>query len=80
MERSRCEGKALGSMSFANILGGILFGSIGFIAFVYGKKMSEIRTMGLGAVLVVFPYLVSNTIALYVIGILLTAALFIFRD
>ena len=67
-------------MSFANIIGGILFGSVGFIAFVYGKKMSELRTMGLGAVLVVFPYLVSNTIALYVIGILLTAALFIFRD
>ncbi len=70
----------MGSMSFANIIGGILFGSVGFIAFVYGKKMSELRTMGLGAVLVVFPYLVSNTIALYVIGILLTAALFIFRD
>ena len=70
----------LGSMSFANIVGGILFGSVGFIAFVYGKKMSEFRTMGLGALLVVFPYLVPNTIALYMIGILLTAALFIFRD
>ena len=80
MERSRREVKILGSMSVANIIGGILFGSVGFIAFVYGKKMSELRTMGLGAVLVVFPYLVSNTIALYVIGILLTAALFIFRD
>ncbi len=67
-------------MSFANIIGGILFGSIGFIAFVYGKKMSEFRTMGLGAVLVVFPYLVSNTIALYVIGILLTVSVIIFRD
>ena len=70
----------MGSMSFTNIIGGILFGSVGFIALVYGKKMSSFRTMGLGAVLIVFPYLVSNTIALYVIGSLLTAALFIFRD
>ena len=80
MERSRFEVQMLGSMSFANIIGGILFGSIGFIAFIYGKKMSEFRTMGLGALLVVFPYLVTNTIALYAIGVLLTASLFIFRD
>ena len=58
----------------------MIFGGIGFIAFVYGKKMSEIRPMVIGILLMAFPYVVPNNVLLYVIGIGLTVALFIFRE
>lgn len=67
-------------ISMGNILGGILFGGIGFVAFVYGKKMSSFKPMALGIVLMGFPYFVRNTVLLYVIGAALTAALYFFRD
>ena len=64
----------------ANFIGQMIFGGIGFIAFVYGKKMSEFRLMVIGILLMAFPYVVSNNVLLYVIGIGLTVALFIFRE
>ena len=67
-------------MSLANIIGGTLFGVIGFIAFVYGKKMSAFKPMAIGALLVIFPYLITNTIVMYAVGAVLTGLLFIFRD
>lgn len=64
----------------ANLIGGFLFGSIGFVAFVYGKKQASWKPMLIGGLLLAYPYFVSNTIALYAVGVILTAALFIFRD
>ncbi len=64
-------------MSTANILAGIFFGSIGFAAFIYGKKQTSLKALVIGLILIVYPYLVSNPIALWVIGIVLTLALFI---
>ncbi len=66
-------------MSAANLIGNILFGSVGFVAFVYGKKTASFKPMVLGIALMVFPYFVSNTAAMYGIGSVLTAALFIAR-
>jgi hypothetical protein len=66
-------------MSFASIIGGIVFGAVGFVAFVYGKRQAEFRTMGIGVVLMVFPYFFANTIIMYVIGTALTVALFLFH-
>ena len=67
-------------MTTANILAGVIFGSVGFVALIYGKKQSAWKTMVLGAALMVYPYFMTNTILLYVMGAALTAALFIFRD
>ena len=64
-------------MTVSNILGSVIFGSIGFVAFIYGKKMASFRPMALGAGLMVYPYFITNTVWMYVIGTLLTAALFI---
>ena len=61
-------------------IGGFLFSGIGLVAFMYGKGQASLRLMILGAVLMAYPYLVSNTLATYVIGIILTAGLFFFRD
>jgi hypothetical protein len=66
--------------SGANLIGGLLFGSIGFVAFIYGKRMQLWKPMVLGLGLMAYPYFVSNDIALFAIGIVGTAALFLFRD
>ena len=64
----------------SNFIGGMIFGSIGFVAFVYGKKMAQYRTMILGLILMIFPYMVSGNLALYGIGAALTAALFLWKE
>ena len=61
-------------------MAGIIFGGIGFVFFIYGKKQASFKPMVIGIVMMVYPYLITNTIALYVIGILLTIAAFVFRD
>jgi len=68
------------NFSVVNLIGGLLFGAVGFVAFVYGKRQSAIRAMVIGVILMAFPYFVSNSIALYAIGTALTVALFVFKD
>jgi len=58
----------------------LLFGTVGFAAFVYGKKSMLWQPMAIGVVLMVYPYFVENALLLYVIGIALSASLFVFRD
>ena len=64
----------------ANLIAGVIFGSIGFAAFLYGKKQSSFMTMMIAVALMGYPYLVTNPVAVYGIGVGLTAALFLFRD
>lgn len=66
--------------SGANLIGGILFGAIGFVAFIYGKRMHVWKPMLLGLALMAYPYFVENDIALFAIGAVGTAGLFLFRD
>ena len=66
-------------MNAANLIGNILFSSVGVAAFIYGKKQSSFKTMLIGGALVLYPYAVSNTTYLYVVGAALVASLFIFR-
>ena len=72
--------KRMPLFSGANLIGGLLFGSIGFVAFIYGKRMHVWKPMFLGLALMAFPYFVENDIALFAIGAVGTAALFLFRD
>ena len=67
-------------MTPSNLIGGILFNGIGVAALIYGKKISAWKTMALGGALVLMPYLIQNTLAMYSAGILLSIALFIFHD
>ena len=66
--------------SMAEIVGGFVFGSIGFVAFVYGKRMHVWKPMFLGLALMVYTYFAQGALAVYGIGSALTAALFLFRD
>ncbi len=58
----------------------VIFGSIGFIAFLYGKKNRAWRAMAIGIALMVYPYFGTNTLGLYLVGGALTAALYFWRD
>ena len=67
-------------MTFSSIFAQLVFGSVGFVALIYGKKQASVKAMVIGAALMGYTYFVTNTIALYGIGVLLTAALFFWRD
>ena len=69
-----------GGINWWNIAGGIIFGIIGWYAFMHGKKEGNWRVMVIGIALMVYPYFVPNTILAYIVGIALTAALYFWRD
>lgn len=73
-------GLNLGSLSAANLIAGLVFGSIGFVAFIYGKRLSLWRPMFLGLALMIFPYFIEATLPLYAIGSLGSALLFFLRE
>jgi hypothetical protein len=58
-------------MSTSSLLWGLLFGSIGFGFFIYGKQQRAVVPLICGLCLMVFPYFVSNTILIVVIGAVL---------
>ena len=64
----------------ANLIGGFVFGSIGFVAFVYGKRMNLWKMMLCGLALMAFPYFVENMWILFAAGAVGTLALFFLRD
>jgi len=63
-------------MSIGNILVVVVFSLVGFAAFRYGKKNSEVRPMLLGAALMVYGYFVSNAWLSLLVGGALTALIF----
>lgn len=70
----------LGDFSAARIFASVIFSAIGLGAFVYGKKNKSIRPMIIGAVLMAYTYMISEVIMIYLIGIILTAALYFWRE
>ena len=73
-------GLQLPSFGTGVLVANVLFGAIGFVAFVYGKRMHVWRPMFLGIALMAYTYFVENTFLLFGIGAALTAALFLFSD
>jgi hypothetical protein len=67
-------------LSGSNLFAGLLFSSIGFVGFVYGKRMSAWKPMFIGIALMAYPFFISETIALCAIGLAGSAALFWFHD
>lgn len=61
-------------MDTATILWSLLFSSIGLGYFIYGRKQSHAVAKYSGIVLMAYPYFVSNTIALVIVGIILLLA------
>jgi len=69
-----------GGFNWANLIGGLVFSIIGWLAFRYGRREKSIRPTVIGIMLMVYPYFIANTFLAYVIGIGLTAALFLWRE
>jgi hypothetical protein len=61
------------AVSTSSLLWGWLFGSVGLGLFVYGKKQKAVVPLVCGLALMVFPYLISNTILLVAVGVALVA-------
>ena len=57
----------------SSLLWGLLFGSIGLGFFVYGRRQKRVVPLACGVVLMIFPYFVSNTILLVILGLALIA-------
>ncbi|HJX97347.1 MAG TPA: hypothetical protein VJ281_00595 [Chthoniobacterales bacterium] len=68
------------NFSAANLIGGTIFGAIGFVAFMYGKRMSLWKPMLIGIALMVYPYFVSDDKIMIVIGVFGSTALFFVRE
>jgi hypothetical protein len=64
----------------AYLFGMVLFGIIGFAAYRYGKKASRPQAKWLGVALMLFPYAVSQTWLIYLVGGVLCAGLYWFRE
>lgn len=70
----------IGDFSAAKIFAYVIFGVIGFVAFAYGKKNKFFRPMIIGVALMGYPYFISGTFLLYLVGIVLTVALYFWRE
>lgn len=66
-------------MDTSVLLWGLVFGSVGFGYFLYGRKQRAVVPLMCGIALMAFPYFISNTILLVVVGIALAAAPYFIR-
>ncbi len=57
--------------STAVLLWGLLFGSIGFGLFLYGKKQKAVVPLITGIALCVVPYFIADVYVLVLVGVLL---------
>ena len=67
------------AMSESWLLWGLLFGAVGFVFFVYGKKQRAVVPLVCGLALMVYPYFISSTFLLVAIGVLLMVAPYFVR-
>lgn len=63
----------------AYIVGSVLFGLIGIAVYRYGKRTDRRRSKWLGIALMVYPYAITQTWLLYVVGAALCAGVFFDR-
>jgi uncharacterized membrane protein len=56
-------------MDTTHLILGLIFSSIGIGYFIYGRKQSNIVTRYCGIALVLYPYLVTDTLALVAVGV-----------
>lgn len=66
--------------SMAKIFACTIFGAIGLAAFLYGKKNKFFRPIIIGVALIAYPYFISGTFFLYLVGMALIVALYFWRD
>lgn len=70
-ELKQLEAMGLVLPSPAYILGAILFGIIGYVVFRRGRKMSDAMLTWTGVALMLYPYAISQTWLLWLLGVAL---------
>ncbi len=68
------------AFSMAKIVAWIIFGAVGFSAFVYGKKERSFKPLVVGIALMGYPYFVNGTFWLYAAGAGLCLVLYFWWD
>jgi predicted membrane protein len=63
----------------AVLLWGILFSSIGMGFFIYGKKQKATIPLVCGILLMIYPFFISSTTLLVIVGMILTATPYVIR-
>jgi len=63
--------------SRAYLIGAILFSIIGYAGYRYGKKTSLQTTKWIGIALMLYPYAISETWLMYIVGVGLCIGLYI---
>jgi hypothetical protein len=66
-------------LSTAALLWSVLFGAIGIGYFIYGKRQRVIVPLVAGLALMLFPYFISNTWVMVLIGAALTVVPYFIR-
>jgi hypothetical protein len=66
-------------LNTSTLLWGLLFGSIGLAFFIYGRKQRKVVPLVCGLALMIFPYFVSSTVLLVMLGVVLAALPYFFR-
>ena len=59
------------------IIASLVVSSIGFVLFVYGKKMVRIPQLVVGLAMLVYPYFVPNVIVMLIIAAVLSLGLWL---
>jgi hypothetical protein len=81
-QAGRQEGEYGIQMSFNphTLLAGFIFGTIGWGAYSYGRRLELWQPRAIGVVLMVYPYLISHRILVWLVGVCLLALLWFFHD
>ncbi len=66
-------------MDIALLAWGFLFSSIGLAFFMYGKSQKSLIPLCSGLVLMIYPYFVSNSTWMFIIGVVLSAVPYFVR-
>jgi hypothetical protein len=72
---SQLQAMGLTLPSPAYILGALLFSLLGMAAWLVGKRKQKATTKWLGVALMFYPYAVSQTVLLYLVGVALCGAI-----
>lgn len=66
-------------MNQAALLWGVLFSSIGFGYFIYGRRQSRPVPLFCGLALMIYPYFMPNTTVLVIIGVIFSVVPYFLR-
>ncbi|MGA0899720.1 MAG: amino acid transport protein [Luteolibacter sp.] len=62
-----------------NLLAGLIFGTIGWGAFIYGRRLELDKPKFIGVALIIYPYLISHHILVWVLGVALVGLIWVYR-